>query len=179
MGIPPLKLWMLLIGVAALTLPLSLVVALIKQDAREEDFYGPGGVLQRSPRVWAEVMEGREALSLNRLDEAEARFHAALELVNLTNGPIPVDMRVTHYREASGALAGLADTLAARSRFAEAMPVYEEALSLYREGLGIVAPEANMSSDPEVAELLKRREACLREVEGRAVRRGGSATGEA
>ena len=169
MRMPPLKLRRHLIVVAALAPPLVLVVSCIKNDAYEEEFYEPGGVLQRAPEIWAEVMAGRDALGLHRLAEAEARFRSALADIDRNFGPIPVDMRRTFFRERFGALAGLADTLAVQGQFAEAMPVYGAALSSYREGLRIVAPEFKMSDDPEVAKLLERRAACLREIEGRAI----------
>ncbi len=162
MWMPKLKLWMLLIAVAVLSSPLAFLVSCIVDDAKEEEFFGADGVLQRGPRIWTQLSAGRDALRRHRPAEAEARFRSALEEIGRNIGSIPVDMSVCFGQERFNAWGGLADALAAQGRPAEALPLYGEALASLRDIPKSLASEVDISDDPRVAELLKNRAACLK-----------------
>ena len=167
MGFPRLRLRTLLIAIAVLALLMAVLIPAIRNRASLDEFYSPGGVLDRRPKICAEIAAGNDALTRQEPGEAETRFRAALENIGRNVGPIPIDMSLSFYIEKSDALAGLANALAMQNRFDEAVTIYGDALTMLEDGLKVAAPEINVRDDPRVAELLERKKACEKAIEQR------------
>jgi tetratricopeptide (TPR) repeat protein len=112
-------------------------------------FSGPGGPIDLRDQFFQELGRGYSALEKGDFDEAEARYTAAVRLVERSSSRDDQ----TGWYNLPAALIGLADSFAWRRRFDEAEPLYTRALAISEDGYG--------RDYPMVAEVLEHYAAAL------------------
>jgi tetratricopeptide (TPR) repeat protein len=148
------RLWMLMIAIAVMALLFAACAFVLQSINRGlHEFYGPGGTLDRRTWCWDKSSAGLVALRQGDFSMAEACFKAALKQVESDRDE--VDVNVGWYN-VPPVLVGLADALAGQHRFAEAEPLYKQALDMQERKLG--------PDDLHLAETLEHYCAALKQV---------------